>query len=211
MFDATTEEELYTLADRKTWIVWIVHAWSPSGDRIVTSSWADTATVWNSATGAELLTLSGYDGIVTFALWSADGTRIITHSDDGVGRVWDASASSPTYGEELVTFTGHTGSVRGMSVSPAGDRIVTGSYDGTVRVWDINTGAELSRYSLGSMVYSVDWSPDGARIVVSSSDGTAKVLPVWQTTQELIDYAKACCIVRELTDAEREQFGLPPR
>ena len=189
--------------------MWIVHAWSPEGDRIVTANWDDTATVWDAATGAELLTLSGFDGTVTFALWSADGTRIITHSDDGVGRVWDATASSPTYGEELVTFTGHTGSVRGMSVSPAGDRTVTGGYDGTVRVWDINTGAELARYSLGGMVYSVDWSPDGTRIVVSSSEGTAKVLPAWQTTQELIDHARECCVIRELTDEEREQFGLP--
>jgi hypothetical protein len=57
----------------------------------------------------------------------------------------------------------------------------------------------------------VDWSPDGKRIVVSSSDGTAKVLPAWQTTQELIDHAKECCVVRELTPEEREQFGLPPR
>ena len=110
-----------------------------------------------------------------------------------------------------MTFTGHTGSVRGMGRSPAGDRIVTSSYDGTARVWDINTGAELARYSLGGMVYAVDWSPDGTRIVVSSSDGTAKVLPAWQTTQELIEYARECCMIRELTDAEREQFGLPLR
>jgi hypothetical protein len=38
---------------------------------------------------------------------------------------------------------------------------------------------------------------------------TTKALPAWQTTQELIDYARDCCIVRELTDAGREQFGLP--
>jgi hypothetical protein len=31
---------------------------------------------------------------------------------------------------------------------------------------------------------------------------------VWQTTQELIDYAKEYCVFRELTEAERAQFGL---
>jgi hypothetical protein len=55
------------------------------------------------------------------------------------------------------------------------------------------------------------WSPDGTRIAVASWDGTAKIFPAWQTTQELIDYAKECCVVRELTAEEREQFGLPPR
>jgi WD40 repeat protein len=222
VFDATTGEVLLPLVDRKAdLIAFLVHAWSPRGDRIVTIDTIDrhsnsttvrnAATVWDAATGAELLTLSGFDGRVTFVLWSADETRIITYSEDNVGRVWDASALSPTYGEELLTFTGHTGSVKGMDVSPAGDRFVTGSYDGTVRIWDINTGAELARYSLGGMVYSVDWSPDGTRIVVSVSDGTAKVLPAWQTTQELIDHAKECCAVRELTAEEREQFGLGSR
>jgi hypothetical protein len=55
------------------------------------------------------------------------------------------------------------------------------------------------------------WSLDGRRIATASSDGALKVFPAWQTTQELIDYAKECCFVRELTDEEREQFGLPPQ
>jgi hypothetical protein len=38
-----------------------------------------------------------------------------------------------------------------------------------------------------------------------------QVFPVWDSLQELIDYAKECCVVRELTPDEREQFGLPPR
>ena len=98
-----------------------------------------------------------------------------------------------------------------MSWSPTGDRLVTGCRDGTARVWDMNTGAELIRYSLKSSVSKVDWSSGGTHIAVSHWDGTAKVLPAWQTTQELIDHAKECCVVRELTAEEREQFGLPPR
>jgi hypothetical protein len=31
---------------------------------------------------------------------------------------------------------------------------------------------------------------------------------VWQSTDELIQYAKACCVLRELTPAERQQFRL---
>jgi len=208
VFDAITGEELLTLAGgRDTRMNNTVHAWSPSGDRIaIASFFGSTATIWDATTGEELLSLLEFEVPVTSAVWSADGTRIVTHSEDGIGRVWDAAT-----GEELVTFSRHTSSVWGMSRSPAGDRIVTGSYDGTARVWDINTGAELALYSLGGMIYAVDWSPDGTRIVVASSDGTAKVLPAWQTTQELIDHAKECCIVRELTAEERAQFGLTAR
>jgi uncharacterized protein YjiS (DUF1127 family) len=39
----------------------------------------------------------------------------------------------------------------------------------------------------------------------------ANVFPAWQTTDELIDYTRERCVLRELTDAEREQFGLGPR
>jgi hypothetical protein len=55
------------------------------------------------------------------------------------------------------------------------------------------------------------WHKDGERILVSSSDGTAKVYTVWESLEDLITYAKECCMISELTDAEREQFGLPPR
>ena len=34
---------------------------------------------------------------------------------------------------------------------------------------------------------------------------------VWQSTEELIDYAYECCVWRELTAEEREQFGLPEK
>jgi hypothetical protein len=35
------------------------------------------------------------------------------------------------------------------------------------------------------------------------------VFPVWESLDELIAYAKDCCVVRELTSDEREVFGLP--
>jgi WD40 repeat protein len=123
-----------------------------------------------------------------------------------VGQVWDA-----TNGEILATFFGHSSNVWAIRWSPAGDRILTTGMDSTARVWDANSGAELVRYAFGSPVSFGDWSPDGTRIVVGINDGAAKVLPAWQTAQELIDIARECCVFGELTDAERELFGLPPR
>jgi WD40 repeat protein len=133
--------------------------------------------------------------------------------------VWDVSflgtgSEAPVVAltaKVLLTFAGHTSGVQGMNWSPAGDRLLTASLDGTARVWDISTGGELARYTPGGMIYQADWSPDGTRIAVASQDGTTKIFPARQTTQELIDYAKECCVFRELTDAEREQFELPLR
>lgn len=66
------------------------------------------------------------------------------------------------------------------------------------------------RYDVGGFVDAA-WSPDETRVAVSSKDGILKLFPAWRTTQELVDYARARCAVRALTDAERELFGLPVR
>jgi hypothetical protein len=34
------------------------------------------------------------------------------------------------------------------------------------------------------------------------------VLRAWQSTSELLDYAKECCVFRQLTGLEHQQFGL---
>jgi hypothetical protein len=36
-----------------------------------------------------------------------------------------------------------------------------------------------------------------------------RVFRVWLSVEELIAYAKECCVFRELTPEERQQFGLP--
>jgi hypothetical protein len=48
-------------------------------------------------------------------------------------------------------------------------------------------------------------------MVISTNDGKTSLYPAWQTKEELIDYAKECCLVHELTPEEREVFGLPER
>jgi hypothetical protein len=55
------------------------------------------------------------------------------------------------------------------------------------------------------------WSPDGTAIAIGYFDGDLKVYPAWQSLEELVAYAKDCCVLRHLTPEERTQFGLPPR
>jgi WD40 repeat protein len=138
--------------------------------------------------------------------WSPDGDRIACFTYDGTGRIWDAAT-----GEELVSLTGQAHEVWKIQWSRSGERIFTYGRDPTIRVWDAVTGAELLRYDLEGYL-EADLSPDGTRIAVNfAPGGLLKAYPAWQTLEELTDYARECCVVRELTEAEREMLGLPAR
>ncbi|MBN1629749.1 MAG: hypothetical protein JW990_08295, partial [Thermoleophilia bacterium] len=117
-----------------------------------------------------------HENSVAAVQWSSDGTQILTASNDGTAKVWDASASSPTYGEELLTISGHQGVVVSAEWSPSGDRIVTAGWDGTAKVWDAVTGEELLTFAQHrDAVVEAEWSPDGTRIATTSKDATARV------------------------------------
>jgi WD40 repeat protein len=187
-------------------------SWSPDGTRIATSDQNNefgSAKIWDAATGEVMLDLfpEDFDFGVSAVAWSPDGTRIVTFSADGLGRIWDAMT-----GEELMVFTG-VSSAAGPVIewSPSGNRILTAGEGGEVKVWDANTGRELLNLPFRGFSISASWSPGGDHIAVSDYDGNLRIYPVWQSTQELVDYAKDCCVIRELTPEERQQFGLPPQ
>lgn len=158
--------------------------------------------IWDASTGELLLDLVEDEIVITpWAIkWSPDGSKLIGGFEDGLIKIWNTET-----GEELISFSGHSGGITSFSWSPSGGRVASGSSDGTARVWDVVTGVELYRYNFHTTGL-VHWLPDGNRFLVG-----AEIYPVWNSTEELIDYAKACCIVRSLTPEERVNFGLPPR
>jgi WD40 repeat protein/class 3 adenylate cyclase len=196
---------------QKSFIDWV--EWSPDGTKIVSGAEDSVALIWDVKTGKELLALVGHEpptGIIS-ATWSPDSKYILTTSGepdlgalDNTARIWDAAT-----GNMILVINGHTGPVVEGDWSPNGTRIVTVSSDDTVRIWDAMSGAELLNLRAPtSYAAFVKWSPDGKYISVAD-DGGARIVRVWQSTQELIDYAKQCCVFRELTEAERQQYGLP--
>lgn len=200
--------------------------WSPDGTNIAIlcqlsggSEFKMWIQVQDAVTGETVLTLSNPDPTALFGsvAWSPDGTRLLTTggsdefgSKDNPVIIWDSNT-----GEKLLSIVRHTGQVWWGSWSPDGRRIATGSTDDTTRVWDATTGAELLTLSTpNNWSAAPEWSPDGGFLAVgvfSFNEPTRSgVWRVWQTTEELIAYAKECCVFRELTPEEREQFGLPP-
>jgi hypothetical protein len=80
-----------------------------------------------------------------------------------------------------------------------------------VIIWDIETGTEALSFLVPGGVGTVEWSPDGNHIMVSGNLPEPIIRRAWSSTQALIDYAYECCVTRQLTPEERQQFGLPAR
>ena len=106
---------------------------------IVTGGVEQIAKVWDTKTGAEVLTLKGHSDSVLSASFSPDGTRIVTASDDKTAKVWDTKT-----GAVVLTLKGHTSTVRFASFSPDGTRIVTVSVDSMAKIWDSRPFRETS-------------------------------------------------------------------
>ncbi|MBV7337785.1 WD40 repeat domain-containing protein [Chloroflexi bacterium TSY] len=143
--------------------------WSQDESKILTSSWDDTARIWDAASGQQLLILQGHTSWVNQAMWSQDESKILTSSDDDTARIWDAKS-----GEELVVLS-HTSSVRQAMWSQDESKILTSSDDDTARIWDAKSGEELVVLSHTSSVRQATWSQDESKILTSSSDGMARI------------------------------------
>ena len=63
-------------------------AFSPDGTRIVTASMDNTARLWDTVTGTEIMVLH-HENEVSSAAFSPDGARIVTASADKTARIWD--------------------------------------------------------------------------------------------------------------------------
>jgi eukaryotic-like serine/threonine-protein kinase len=156
-------------------------ALSPDGKRIVSSGIGSAVKVWDTATGAELMSL---EGLVVPALnprFSPDGKRIISGSWDGTIIVWDGENT-----KQLMTLKGHEGPCSSY-FSPDGKRIISGGMDGNLKVWNAETGVELRSWNAHRIsmnreagVYSFHAiSPNGKTIASGGRNGTIKL---WDAT-----------------------------
>ncbi|MGB5843704.1 MAG: PQQ-binding-like beta-propeller repeat protein, partial [Anaerolineales bacterium] len=185
--------------------------WSPDGSRLMSTNDQGEAIIWDAATGEVLLELFPEDFkiAVSDAAWTKDGGRVILFSEDGFVRIFDSST-----GEQISQFFTRSGSsITQFSLSPSEERMIIGGNDNLATVWDIATGTEVLTYQIGGFVWPV-YSPDGTQVLIGSTEGDwgkLQIFPVWESLEEILDYAKECCVVRELTADEREVFGLPPR
>ncbi|MFC1961274.1 WD40 repeat domain-containing protein, partial [Chloroflexota bacterium] len=191
-------------------------SWSPDSSRIALGcSGGDSQEpgllIFDPDTG-ELLEVFENLGGAARTDWLSDGSRIASASSNPPGHidnlisVWDAAT-----GDVLQTFAGHNAYSYGLSWSPDGSRIATGDLDGMVKVWKPDTGEEVLSFRVPGSIVNTHWHPDGTHIIVTGEFSPPAIRRVWPSTQALIDHAYDCCVTRELTPEERQQFSLSPR
>jgi WD40 repeat protein len=134
-------------------------ALSPDGRRIASASGDNTAKIWDTATGENLLTLIGHEGFVEAVKFSPDGHHVATSSRDKTVKFWN--------------IEGHTTAVMSIAFSPDGKTLATGSVDRTAKIWDLSRGAPRLRHTLRGhtdQVYRLAFNPAGTLLATAGFD-----------------------------------------
>jgi WD40 repeat protein len=212
VWDAETDELISTLqTDDVCMQGW--PRWSPDSSRIasgcifVKSGINTPARIWDVASGKELMALESEYGWSYRTVWSPDGTRILVTYENGAAQIWDVATAEP-----VLIFTEHQGQVDG-EWSPDGTLIASTDFsEQIVKIWNSESGEELFNFSVQGAPLTIGWSPDGTHVIVTGDGLNEPVIKrVWRSAEELIEYAYNCCVSRELTPEERDQFALPER
>ena len=125
-------------------------AFSPDGQRIVSSSLDRTIRLWDLQGNQIGAPFQGHENGVFDVVFSPDGERIVSSSLDGTVRLWDLEGNP--IGPPL---QGHENGVFGVAFSPDGQRIAHANVDGTIQLrwaswkeWIANSCDRLSHHPL---------------------------------------------------------------
>ena len=185
-------------------------AFSPDGQLVATASLDRTARIWSAKDGNTVAILKGHRDALTTVAFSPDGQSLLTASRDGTARIWSALD-----GKQRVVLKGHSGTVDSAEFSSNGRHVLTAStQDGSARLWDAPTGREMA--ILANSEEKNRWrvptraafNSDGTRVLIASYGEGIRLIRVFQTPQDLINFAKQT-VPRELTGCERRRFFLP--
>jgi WD40 repeat protein/class 3 adenylate cyclase len=180
IWDLASQQVVQTLAGHVGPVIGL--SFSPDGNRLATSGFADgLGAVWDLSSG-QMITLTQDEPNLFSIAFSPDGSRVATTSPmvevvpDQIGiHVWDA-----TTGEPVDMYSIDTLSVYAVGYSPDGKLIAAGIQEGHVLIWDTSSG-ELVRTLTGhtGLVGGLAFSPDGKHLASLSLDRTIKL---WDLT-----------------------------
>ncbi len=137
--------------------------------------------LWDTATGEQLLTLSGHDEAISSAVFSADGSRLVTTSFDGLVQVWNMATvleSEEPQPELTLSIANEEGLTRAFFSNDGSHLALV--FFATVEIWDLADSSQPQLILTGhnNAVHYAAFAPDDARLATASADSTAKVWDV---------------------------------
>lgn len=156
-------------------------AYSPDGQRIVTTADDGKIKVWDTTSGFCIVTFTEHTSGVTACEFAKKGNVLFTSSLDGSVRAWDLIRY-----RNFRTFTAPTRlSFSCMAVDPSGEVVAAGSLDSfDIHIWSVQTGQLLDQLSgHEGPVSSLAFAPNGGLLVSGSWDRTARIWSVFSRTQ----------------------------
>ena len=125
-------------------------AFSPDGKHLASTSYDQTARIWDPATGTLEKTLEGHTEGMWDVAWSPDGKRLATASFDKTARLWSAES-----GKSEAVLKGHEAAVQCVAWSPDGKTIATGGRDQALILWEPDGKLRQKFDKLGNWITSL--------------------------------------------------------
>jgi hypothetical protein len=175
---------------------------------------AATSEARRIAADATIRQLMVSDTQAALAVGNVDLARALAlaalHADLGLAQAESLLAQTALAPGTRRRLMGHSDAVWAVAFSPDGKTLVSGSSDRTLRVWDVASGQSLRTLQGHSgAVGAVAFSPDGKSVVSGSFDNTLRVWPILRM-DDLIAWTLANRYVPELTEEQRQRYGLAP-
>jgi WD40 repeat protein len=196
LFDAATGKRLWQAEHNGAWGA---PCFSPDGKHVLTCCVSEIS-LWDSATGKVVRSLSAPADFYSDAAFSPNGKRIVTAALNKTARIWDTAT-----GKELVALVGHEGWIGSAAFSPDGSLVVTvatDKSDRTCRLWDARSGKQVGTLKDENHVARAVFSPDGRHVLTYCPGGAARIWPV----DPLPVAVKR--LPRDFTDQERRYFEI---
>jgi WD40 repeat protein len=156
---------------------------TPDGKRLV--AWIlgneryTTLSVFELATGKQLLTFNDQGRDVGCVAFTVDGTKAALGAQDGSVRLYRLDKKGePEPGGDWFVYDKKVG-VGDLAFSPDGKLLLTGGENGEIKVWNIQKRQALRSFKgHAQRVCALAVSPDGKRFVSSGYDN---VIKLWET------------------------------
>ena len=151
---------------------------SPDGKYIVTSSYDETAKLWDVVSGKLLLDMKGFRQLLNSARFSPDGSKIfitamMMETDSMFAKILETKS-----GKELRRFKMNDTIAINASFTEKGEKLIASLSDSSVKIWSTETGKIITVLSnVEQPVKSANFSIDGTKIVAVYFDDS--IATIW--------------------------------